>query len=235
MSKKLTSLFFSLVLVFSMASSAFADAEAKTLDESTIAAKTISIYDVVPQDYFVAVKGKYHSKEEVQNATGFKSVKSNITSMNFDNSFDNGAIIVNNLDELAALLSYYADLEKQVNNSLLSVSPAAATGDYITTYEKTIWGDGLAGGANLSWITGSVKLKKQDNTHKIISVLDTDSTLHGFHPGNSWKHSAAKTTYGIASDRYTGWATIVGDRTLSIIKDGIGDIFTKQESYNMSF
>ena len=233
MSKKLTSMFFSLVLIFSLASSAFAEAEAITQDESTIAVKTVSIFDVVPEDYFVAVKGKYQSKEEVQNATGFKSVRSDITSMmHFDNGFDNGAIIVNNLDEFAALLSYYADLEKRANNSHLSIS----SGDtYTTVVEKTIWGDGLAAGANLSWITGSVKLKKDYDTGKILEVMETDSSLKGFHPGNSWKHSSASTNYGINSNKLSGWATIVGDRTLAIINGGIGHIYTKQESYNMSF
>ncbi|MCG7407396.1 hypothetical protein MH117_08180 [Paenibacillus sp. ACRRX] len=161
------------------------------------------------------------------NATGFKSVKSNITS-------DNGAIIVNNLDELAALLSYYADLENSANNSHPPISPFAPS-SYTTVVEQTIWGDGLAAGANLSWITGVVKLKKDSDTNKILEIVETGSSLEGFHPGNSWVHNSAKTSYGIDSNKKSGWATIAGTRTLYVIIGGIGNLFSKSESYNMTF
>ncbi|MNE26958.1 hypothetical protein D3C80_1203480 [compost metagenome] len=150
--------------------------------------------------------------------------------------FDNGAIIVNDLDEYAALLQYYSDLEKQqVNNNQRSFSPTAIVTDYT---EQTIWGDGLAGGgANLSWITGIVQYERYDKSgnYALISVTDTDSLLKGFHPGNSWQHSSAKTTYGIDSGGRSGWAWIRGTRTLSIIWEGIGDIITRSEEYYMTF
>ncbi|MGI2295650.1 hypothetical protein [Paenibacillus sp. GXUN7292] len=247
MSKKIISLFFSLVLIFSLASSSFADSESITQDKSTIDMKTVSVFDVVPQEYIDAVKGKFQSKEEVLNATGFKSEKSNITTsmMKFDSGFDNGAIIVDNLDEYAALLSYYADLGKSTNNSPLSISPSSAnntsalnntsSSTYTDVATKTIWGDGLAFGANLSWITGSVKIKKDSSTHEYLEILETGSSLHGFHPGNSWTHVPARTSHGINSDKKTGWARIAGDRTLTIIVKGIGEITTLPESHYMSF
>ncbi|WP_147273864.1 hypothetical protein [Fontibacillus phaseoli] len=103
--------------------------------------ETVSVRDIVPEEYFASVAGKYQSKEEVQEATGFENVKSEkISKM----QFENGAIIVKSFDEYAALLQYYSDFEKQqANDNQRSFSPTAIVNDYT---EKTIWGDGLAGG-----------------------------------------------------------------------------------------
>ncbi|MNO27781.1 hypothetical protein D3C76_176620 [compost metagenome] len=199
---------------------------------NTVSVETVSVRDVVPEKYFELVKGKYQSEEALLDATGFIKVKSEKAS---NMQFDNGAIIVKNSEEYAALLQYYSDMEKQVHVNQLSISPLAISNDYD---EQTIWGDGLAGGGlNLSWITGIVNFKRHDKSgnYAIVEVTATDSVLHGFHPGNFWEHSEAKTTYGINSGGLSGWAWIRGDRTLSIIKEGIGEVFTKPEAYYMTF
>lgn len=233
----------SFALIFSGNGSAFA-ADQTTANKS----ETKSVIDIVPSEYITATKGKYDSVEDILDATGFKQAKTG----NADNmQFDNGAITVNSLDEYAAVLSYYSDLENVINPTPLPVSPrssyalenramatdfsVASTGSYTHVAEKTIWGDGLAAGANLSWITGVVKMTKDSATGNILEITETDSTLNDFHPGNSWRHSTTKTTHGIYSDKKSGWANIVGDRTLSIIFEGIGQIHTKEESYSMTF
>ncbi|EES74448.1 hypothetical protein POTG_00728 [Paenibacillus sp. oral taxon 786 str. D14] len=227
----------SIVLLFTSlgAANASDDQFSKKSDVSNNASlQTVSVRDIVPSKYFESVKGKFHSKEAVLEATGFKRVTSKKLS---DMKFENGAIIVNSFDEYAALLQYYADLEKMYNNLniLNSVSPTATYTDYS---EQTIWGDGLGGGGtNLSWIVGIVQFERHDKSgdYKIVKVTDTDSVLRGFHPGNSWEHSDARTTYGINSGGLSGWAWIRGDRTLSIIWEGVGDVITKAEAYYMTF
>ncbi|CAM4397627.1 hypothetical protein U9M73_17145 [Paenibacillus phoenicis] len=135
----------SIVLLFTSlgAANASDDQFSKKSDVSNNASlQTVSVRDIVPSKYFESVKGKFHSKKAVLEATGFKRVTSKKLS---DMKFENGAIIVNSFDEYAALLQYYADLEKMYNNSniLNSVSPTATYTDYS---EQTIWGDGLGGG-----------------------------------------------------------------------------------------
>ncbi|WP_339300718.1 hypothetical protein NSQ80_20880 [Paenibacillus sp. FSL K6-2441] len=114
----------SIVLLFTSlgAANASDDQFSKKSDVSNNASlQTVSVRDIVP---------------------GFKRVTSKKLS---DMKFENGAIIVNSFDEYAALLQYYADLEKMYNNLniLNSVSPTATYTDYS---EQTIWGDGLGGG-----------------------------------------------------------------------------------------
>lgn len=216
MFKKGSVFLLSIVLLFTSlgAANASDDQFSKKSDVSNNASlQTVSVRDIVP---------------------GFKRVTSKKLS---DMKFENGAIIVNSFDEYAALLQYYADLEKMYNNLniLNSVSPTATYTDYS---EQTIWGDGLGGGGtNLSWIVGIVQFERHDKSgdYKIVKVTDTDSVLRGFHPGNSWEHSDARTTYGINSGGLSGWAWIRGDRTLSIIWEGVGDVLTKAEAYYMTF
>lgn len=206
--------------------------------------KTISVNDIVPKAYLSAVKGNFKSQKEIEEATGFKNVKKRkIAPFNkIDNgAVDNGVIVVNNLDEYAALLTYYNDLQSitasklastdnnSLSNNLNSTISIAST--YTTTAEKTVWDDPMG----FSWIKAYVTMTKNSSTGVISGSPTTDSQLYGFHPGNSWSHSSTRSSVTLNSKKTGGSATIVGDRTLSIIFEGIGNIVTKQETYYMSF
>lgn len=65
-----------------------------------------------------------------------------------------------------------------------------------------------------------------------ITSTSTDSTLLGFHPGNSWGHKAGASSVTLDSDKTGGYANIVGVLTLSIIIEGIGDIISKTLTHN---
>ncbi|WP_025692049.1 hypothetical protein [Paenibacillus zanthoxyli] len=111
--------------------------------------ETVSVRDIVPAEYFEAVKGKYKSKEEILKATGFTLEKSEKASTV---QFSQGATTVDDLDEYAALLTYYSDSANQ-NFKVSSFQANAVEGSSNTA---TVWGDGLAAGSNLSWISATV-------------------------------------------------------------------------------
>lgn len=144
--------------------------------------------------------------------------------------------MVNSLDEYAALLNYYNDLfPTNVPESVSKQNPNLVTplvaDTYYSTTEKTLWDDALG----LSWIKGFVTKAYSTSTNLIIGTPTTDSQLYGFHPGNTWIHSPYKSSAVVNTDRKTGYANIVGDLTLSIIFEGVGNITTKQVSYYMTF
>ncbi|MGG4092078.1 hypothetical protein [Paenibacillus lautus] len=199
---------------------------------------TISVRDVIPAEYFEAAKGKYQSKEDILKDTGFTPVKTGRASTM---QYDNGAIIVNDLDEYAALLTYYSDNNNQTiasnqtfEGSSNQISPMAIVTDSVT---QTVWGDGLAAGANLSWISATVSFNRHDSAGNwnIVSVTDSSSSLLGFHPGNSWQHDRAATNATANVNGRTAQIIIKGVRTLSIIGGGgIGEeIISRPQSFSM--
>ncbi|MGG1619687.1 hypothetical protein ACIFQM_23205 [Paenibacillus sp. NRS-1782] len=188
--------------------------------------ETVSVRDIVPAKYFEAVKGKYKSKEEILKATGFtleKSVKPSTVQLS------EGAMTVDDLDEYAALLTYYSDSANQ-NFKVSSIQPTAVESHSNT---DTVWGDGLAAGKNLSWIEATVYYNRDSATRNITKVTGSTSTLLGFHPGNSWAHDRVATDNSASLKGRAGNIQIKGTRTLSIIIGGIGDITSRSESYFM--
>lgn len=200
-----------------------------TLNEVNIPAEveTVSVRDIVPSEYFEAVEGKYKSKEEILKATGYKVEKTEAASTM---EFSQGAMTVNDLDEYAALLTYYSDNANK-NSDASSFQARVITEPDSDT--ETVWGDGLAGGANLSWISASVYYQRNSMNGNIVNITGTSSTLLGFHPGNSWTHDNYATINSAYLQGTTGHIYIKGTRTLSIIIEGIGNIVSKQESYFM--
>lgn len=137
------------------------------------------------------------------------------------------------------MLFYYNDLANNTlqNSTVIETTvdkriermAAAQSSYYFITHSKT-WND-----SGISWMKAYVTAKYDSNTRKIIGDPTTDSGIYGFHPGNSWTHSFGRSTVSVNSARTGGYATIVGDLTLSIIFEGIGDITTKQLTCEMSF
>jgi hypothetical protein len=96
----------------------------------------------------------------------------------------------------------------------------------------TVWGDGLALGANLSWISATVNYDR-NSSGNIVEITDSTSSLLGFHPGVAWSHDAVLTKYSANIGGKTGNIQIKGTKTLTIILGGITDFSTKDESYFM--
>jgi hypothetical protein len=190
-------------------------------------AQTVSVHDIVPTEYFEAVKGKYKTKEEIREATGFTSQSSVAAKSTQSNE---GAIIVDDLDEYAALLTYYSDTTANQNINSPSISLFANTPDSNTA---TVWGDGLAVGANLSWIEATV-FYERNSSNNITKITDTTSALKGFHPGTSWFHNNILTKNSATFYGNTAAIMITGTLNLNIIVDGIGTIQTKQVSHYMA-
>lgn len=189
--------------------------------------ETVSVRDIVPEKYFEEVKGKYKSKEEILKATGFTVEKTeNARTV----QLNNGATTVDDLDEYAALLTYYSDIANQSFKASSALQAQLAKADSNTA---TVWGDGLAAGANLSWIKATVYYDR-NSSGNITKVTGSTSSLLGFHPGNSWSHDEVATNKSASLSGKSGSISIKGTRTLSIISGGIGEIVSKSQSFYMS-
>jgi|GEM_PF-6690549 len=208
--------------------SASANEVSTTTNDVKISAEveTVSVRDIVPEAYFEKVKGKYQSKEEILKATGFTVEKTESASTV---QLNKGATTVDDLDEYAALLTYYSDI---ANQSFKASSAPQARAAAAGSNTATVWGDGLAAGANLSWITATVYYDR-NSSGNITKVTGSSSSLQGFHPGNSWSHDAVATNNSASFSGKSGSIYIKGTRTLSIITGGIGDIVSKPQSFFM--
>ncbi|WP_374016290.1 hypothetical protein ABU162_18435 [Paenibacillus thiaminolyticus] len=197
-------------------------------DSVSLSQQQISVRDIVPAEYFAKFAGKFNSSVEVDQATGFSSAEPAQNKLHSSNNGNNGAIIVNSVDEYAALLNYYNDLASPQNATIVETqktNPVQTFADYdtrIVTYEKT-WND-----QKVSWMKAYVIAEVSNKDDKIIGRPKTDSGLYGFHPGQSWEHNSTKSHAVVNSDRTGGYANIYGDLSLYIIFEGIGKVTTKE-------
>lgn len=200
----------------------------------SLSQQQVSVRDIVPPEYFTKYAGKFSSAAEVERATGF-SAAAPTQEVNNLRSSNNEAIIVNSLDEYAALLNYFNDLTAPQNATVVETqktNPVQTFADYDTReviYEKT-WND-----QKVSWMKAYVIAQVSNKDNKIIGTPKTDSGLYGFHPGTSWVHNDKKSHAVVNSDRTGGYANIYGDLSYYIIFEGIGKLMTKELYKYFSF
>ncbi|WP_223070441.1 hypothetical protein [Paenibacillus caui] len=195
--------------------------------ESVVSNQTVvSVHDFVPESYFATYSGKFNSVEELKKAAGYNATASKST---YDQT-PGKSIKVDSIDEYAALLFYYNDLAASNANNPVEVKTykvSAAANDYYREYSQK-WNDN-----GLSWMYSYVVAHIVND--KIEGTPTTDSALLGFHPGNSWEHKQGLSYATVDSSKTGGYAHIVGNLTLSIIWEGVGDIVTKQLTHDWSY
>ncbi|WP_197259123.1 hypothetical protein [Paenibacillus dendritiformis] len=195
----------------------------------SLSQQQVSVRDIVPSEYLSKYAGKFSSYAEVNKETGY-SAAAQTNSTNKLHSSNNGAIIVNSVDEYAALLNYFNDLTAlpQQNATVVEyqqtnpVQTFADSGTRTKIFEET-WND-----LGISWMKAFVIAEVSNKDDKIIGTPKTDSGYYGFHPGTSWEHNDKKSHAVVNDDRTGGHANIYGDLTLHIIVEGIGKIMTKE-------
>ncbi|NKI24722.1 hypothetical protein HFN20_26580 [Paenibacillus dendritiformis] len=205
--------------------SAGAEAEATpTKGSISLSQQQVSVRDIVPPEYFTKYAGKFDSALEVDRATGFSAAAPK-QEVNKLHSQDNGAIIVNSLDEYAALLNYFNDLTAPQNATIVETqktNPVQTFSETRTVIHETTWND-----QKVSWMKAYV-IAEYDRDDKIVGTPKTDSGLYGVHPGQSWEHNDKK-SHAIVNDKKTGGhANIYGDLSYYLIFEGIGKLITKE-------
>ncbi|MCM3337618.1 hypothetical protein M3650_02905 [Paenibacillus sp. MER TA 81-3] len=198
------------------------------------AAQSLSVHDIVPNEYFSKYAGKFNSYEEVAQANGFSTANPAQGTQGLRNaSSANGYVKVNSVDEYAALLNYYNDLTSSIQNAVEHQSSSVkALADYETrtvTHEKT-WND-----TGVTWMKAYVICEVNNKTDKIVGTPRTDSAYFGFHPGTSWEHSKERSSVHVNTEKTGGYANIVGTMSFYIIIEGIGKVTEKELTKYMTF
>ncbi|AKF92607.1 hypothetical protein [Brevibacillus laterosporus] len=229
--------FFSLVLAVGLllpaalpgAVSANNVSSAEHISNKTQLEDVLTVKDVIDEDYQKYIdkyKGEFSTYEEVRASANFGD-GGTVDMDEFDRSKSKGykGIQVNDVDEYAALLFYLDDQNNKHTTG--KIEKNSGIGAYATREFEEIISD-----TYISWIKGYVTVTYDKG---VITSTNTDSSIYGFHPLNTYTHNSKRSYVDLNSKKNGGKAYIKGTLNLVIFIEGLGTVSTKEINGTISF
>ncbi|UHA72210.1 hypothetical protein [Paenibacillus sp. 481] len=184
------------------------------LKKAVQSVQKVDVRSIVPTKYFTANQGEYNSYDEVYKAFGKTKKLSNVS--------NHEGIVVNTVDEFAALLAYLKDQSTGTVTTVTNVTNESKVSPQ-QTFTRTV--DAVIFDMKLYWIRGYATVDY--DSKGVISNISASSSLLGVTFARTWKPDTPHISYVAENERKI---TYTGTLDHNVFVGGVGTIVSERVS-----